>query len=452
VSAPKAPTRSPRRLSARVLLESTDARRAAALCAFALLLRIGFVLVVERRPAFPSGSFVSAAMAQQLAASGLFSDAFFYHHTAELLASGHGFASNAGVPTAQWPPLFPLLLSLVYRITGPEPLAGELMNALLGGLTVPLLYVLALRTFGRLEATIAAGFLAVFPGQILWPDVLLSETLYTLLLVSFFVLVALLPRRPWSVAVLGVAVGLATLTRGEAVLLVPAVMAVWWHDLPRARLLVWTAALVAVAGLTVAPWTIRNAIAMDAFVPLSTNASITLWSGHNPDANGAQVYAPRSLLREVQGRGKEREIGESELLRRKAFEFMGSHPGRELELIPLKLLNLNRGDSWALEWVNAGRPGSRPIGADLTTPVRVIADSAYFGLLAATILALILLGRGLWQQRVVRGVLVLFAGALVTYGFVYYGNYRYRASLEPLMMLVSAPLLARLWRLRGDRL
>ncbi|MFL5867631.1 MAG: hypothetical protein ACJ766_11105, partial [Thermoleophilaceae bacterium] len=82
-------------------------------------------------------------------------------------------------------------------------------------------------------------------------------------------------------------------------------------------------------------------------------------------------------------------------------------------------------------------------------PVRVVADSAYFGLLAATILSLLLLGRELWRQRVVRGVLVLFAGALVMYGFVYYGNYRYRAPLEPLMLLVSAPLLARLWRLRG---
>jgi hypothetical protein len=38
------------------------------------------------------------------------------------------------------------------------------------------------------------------------------------------------------------------------------------------------------------PWTIRNAVVMDAFVPVATNASETLWSGHNPDATGAQVY------------------------------------------------------------------------------------------------------------------------------------------------------------------
>jgi 4-amino-4-deoxy-L-arabinose transferase-like glycosyltransferase len=429
---------------------SRDVRRAAVLFGLALLARVAFVLLVERRPELPSASFVSQAAAGRLAASGLFNDAFFYHHTAGLLASGHGFESNPGVPTAQWPPLFPFLLSLVYRVTGPEPVAGELMNALLGALTVSMVYLLGLRTFGRLEATVAAGLLAIFPGQILWADVLLSETLYALLLVGFFALAASLPRRPWSVLVLGVAVGLAILTRGEGILLLPATIAIWWRELPRARLLAWSAALVAVAALTVMPWPIRNAVAMDAFVPLSTNASITLWSGHNPDANGAQVYAPPSLLRQVHGTGKEREIGESRLLRREAFDYMTSHPGRELELVPLKLLNLNRGDSWALEWVNAGGPGERPFGSEIATPVRVVADSAYFGLLAATIMALVVLGRELWRQPLVRGVLVLFAGALVMYGFVYYGNYRYRAPLEPLMMLVCAPLLARLWRLRGD--
>ncbi|MFL5866232.1 MAG: glycosyltransferase family 39 protein [Thermoleophilaceae bacterium] len=424
-------------------------RRAAWLFALALGLRVAFVLLVERHPALPSESFISQSVARQLASAGLFSDAFFYHHTATLLARGYGFASNPGVPTAQWPPLFPFLLSLVYRVTGPHPVAGELMNAFFGALTVPLLYLLGLRAFGRLEATIAALLLAIFPGQLLWPDVLLSETLYAFLLVGFFALVTILPRRTWSVLVLGLAIGLVTLARGEGILLIPAVIAIWWRELPRVRLLAASAALAAVAALTVAPWTIRNAIAMDAFVPISTNASITLWSGHNPSAKGAQTYAPPSLLRRVHGTGKEREIGESRLLRREALRYMRTHPGRELVLIPLKLLDLNRGDSWALEWVNAGNPSERPFGSELTVPVRVVADSAYFGLLAATILSLLLLGRELWRQRVVRGVLVLFAGALVMYGFVYYGNYRYRAPLEPLMLLVSAPLLARLWRLRG---
>jgi 4-amino-4-deoxy-L-arabinose transferase-like glycosyltransferase len=436
---------------AREALLSSDLRRAAVLGGLALVLRVGFVLIVQH-PALPSGGLLSDAVAQDLIDRGLFNDAFFYHRTADLLAGGYGFASNPGVPTAQWPPVFPFLLSLIYRVTGPDPLAGQLFNAVVGALTVMLLYLLARRLFDRLTATIAAGFLAILPGSILWTGALLSETLYAFVLVGVFALVAWLPRRPWAVAVLGAAIGVAILTRGEAVLLIPAVLAVWWPELPRRRWLASGLALVAVALLVVVPWSVRNTLALDTFVPLSTNASTTLWSGHNPDATGAQIYAPESLLREVPRSGVAREVEESRLLRREALEYMVSHPWRELELIPLKLFNLNRGDSWALEWVNAGTPGERAFGTETATPIRVSADFGYYTLLLATLGSLAILGRELWRNRVLRGVLVLFAGALFMYGFVYYGNYRYRAALEPLMILVAAPLVARLWRLRSEGL
>jgi hypothetical protein len=35
---------------------------------------------------------------------------------------------------------------------------------------------------------------------------------------------------------------------------------------------------------------------------------------------------------------------------------------------------------------------------------------------------------------------------LVLYGFVYYGNYRYRLPYEPLMMVVAALVVDRGWR------
>ena len=69
----------------------------------------------------------------------------------------------------------------------------------------------------------------------------------------------------------------------------------------------------------------------------------------------------------------------------------------------------------------------------------------WFVLLAVTIAAVAVLRRELWRRRATRGTLALFVVALVAYGFVYYGNYRYRAPLEPLMLLVCAPLLVRGW-------
>ncbi|MFL5866233.1 MAG: ArnT family glycosyltransferase [Thermoleophilaceae bacterium] len=408
-------------------MTSRDARLVGLFTLVALALRLGFVLAVRRH------SFV-------------LNDSFFYGLTAKSLAEGKGFEFVPGYPTAHWPPGYPFVLSLLYRVFGSSEKAGEILNAFIGALTVPLLYELARRAFGRREALVAAGFLAVFPGQILWADVLVAETFYTFMLVGFLLLLAVLPPRLWGWLLLGAGIGAITLTRGEGLLLIPVVIAVWWPGLPRKALLARAAAVVAAALLVLAPWTIRNAIVMDAFIPLATNSSTTLWSGHNPTANGGQSYAGHELTKQITG--KQPEVEEARILRKAAFKFMRTHPKRELELIPLKLLNLNRGDSWAMEWVNAGKPGRRPFGKELGTPVRVVADVGYYGLLALTLAALVLFWRALWRRPITRGVLTLFAGSLVMYGFVYYGNYRYRVPLEPLMMLVAAPLLVRAWDLR----
>lgn len=47
------------------------------------------------------------------------------------------------------------------------------------------------------------------------------------------------------------------------------------------------------------------------------------------------------------------------------------------------------------------------------------------------------------------GVLAYLAVCLVNYGFVYYGAFRYRTPMEPLMLLVAVPLLVALWSQRG---
>lgn len=43
-----------------------------------------------------------------------------------------------------------------------------------------------------------------------------------------------------------------------------------------------------------------------------------------------------------------------------------------------------------------------------------------------------------------------FCTALFLYGFMYYGNYRYRLPFEPLMIVVASVLVTRLWQHRRD--
>ena len=119
---------------------------------------------------------------------------------------------------------------------GASPGNAEVFNAFLGAATVPLLYLVALRSFGRPAAKLAGVLLALMPGQILVAEGILAETLYAFVLVGFFALLVTLPDRRWAAALLGAAVGVAALTRGEGLLLLVVPIAVWWGSLPRREL------------------------------------------------------------------------------------------------------------------------------------------------------------------------------------------------------------------------
>jgi 4-amino-4-deoxy-L-arabinose transferase-like glycosyltransferase len=401
---------------------SVDGRLALGIGLVALALRLAFVLAYGRTQTL------------NLGVSGVgfpFSDTFFYSWVGSALSMGDGF-TFLGHTTAHWPPGYPFLLAGVYKLFGADTGNALVANAVLGGLTVPLAYLIGLRALGRPAAVFAAVALAVMPGQILIADVALAETFYTFELLGFVALALTLERRPRTFVVLGIVAGLAALTRGEGFLFPLMVLGLWaargamrraWRD---------TAIVAVVMVLTVAPWTIRNAIAVHGFVPVATNASATLWSGHNPRANGGPVYHSPAELAAL---GKLSEVDASARVRDDALHWAVHHPLRELELIPLKLKALAQGDSEVVwTWIDA--TGAEPLGGTERAIVTRAADAASYALIGALLLTVVVFGRSLWRAPAMRAMLLFLAAAIPLYGFVYYGNVRYRIPLEPFMLLV----------------
>src|SRR4051794_32460128 len=306
-----------------------DLRWALGLAALALALRLAFVLTYGRTVTYAPG------------ASFAFNDTFFYSWTGAAIAQGDGF-TFLGHQTAHWPPGYSYLLAAVYKLFGADTANALIANAVLGALTVPLVYLIGLRAGGRAVAIVAATVFALFPGQILVADVALSETLYTFELVAFIALVLILPRNVKTLVGLGIFAGLSALTRGEGLLFPLILLAAAWEPGARKRALRQAAIVVLAMVLTIAPWTIRNSSVAHGFVPVGTNASATLWSGHNPRADGGPVYQTPAELARL---SKLSEADSAAEQRRQAIDWATHHPGRELELIPLKLRALARGDS-----------------------------------------------------------------------------------------------------------
>lgn len=205
-------------------------------------------------------------------------DALFYHFEALVLAHGRGFISVdyalLGVtrPSAAHPPLYPLMLAGLAKLGGTGQEAQRLMGSAFGAGTIVAVGLMGRRLAGARVGLVAAGIAAVYPMLITADGALLSETLYGLLvalslLSGYRLMDAPGGRRAVS---LGVLLGLTILTRGEAVLLVPLLLApiVRRPRGGRAALIACCAAVVVIA-----PWTVRNWIVFDQFVPISTNSA-----------------------------------------------------------------------------------------------------------------------------------------------------------------------------------
>lgn len=243
-------------------------------------------------------------------------DAADFSGTGLSIAQGRGYPQSnrapAKGPSAYRPPAYPAFLAAVYAIAGEEasPVA-RLVQAFLGAAAAGLIGLIATKLWDRRVGTIALAIAAVAPPLVVLSTAPVSEGLFVPLVLAA-VAAALEARcspRPlrWAIAA-GVLVGLAELTRtNAAVLLVPLGLAVWTRR-PRWRLGALRApvVLVVAAVLTVAPWTVRNALVLHAFVPVSTEVGYTLAGTYN-QASRADEHWP-AVWKEAE-HGASREYG-----------------------------------------------------------------------------------------------------------------------------------------------
>ncbi len=214
---------------------------------------------------------------------GRFDDSVFYHNTGRLLAHGLGYVNPyGGGPTAQRMPGYPLALALVYKLGGWHMVLAQALNIVFAAITVVLVYLVGLRIFDRRAAYIGALVLALFPGQIYFSALLYAETMFAML----FTLVLLLTIawssqrsgvRWWQALLLGVLIGASALVRDEGVVLLFVLVTFWALTMRPWRSTARNAALAAfTVALALAPWTMRNAVQLHAFVPLRENAGGTV--------------------------------------------------------------------------------------------------------------------------------------------------------------------------------
>jgi hypothetical protein len=269
-------------------------------------------------------------------------DAQAYAAIARNLDEGNGFTVGSGAtqPSSNYSPGLPLVVAGLYAVTGGvhERLARVVL-AVIGALSVLFAYAIGRRlgrALQRLEASEVAGVpapdlplesyssyrtvnspivwpalvgalvVAVYPALLEYQGMLMSEPLAAALLSggvlaglwtwdggwvrwllpgALFGALAMVRPEYLGVAVLVVVVIAARGVRGD-----------WRSSLLRA------AVFLGAALVLIAPWTIRNAVALDRFVPISTGGGQVLYAGTylpsdgDPEKVGAEVIRANPQL------------------------------------------------------------------------------------------------------------------------------------------------------------
>jgi len=216
-------------------------------------------------------------------------DAAYYHWQAIDLARGLGFLDPAMyeqygrvTPSAGHPPAYLVYLAAVARFVGTSETTHRLASCLLGAGAVFAIGVLARRVFRRdASGWLAAAFAAVYAHLWINDEMHMSESMYVLTMT----LAIIAAYRFWdrrtlgSAALMGAALGLAVLSRAEAIALFP-IMVLPLALLMRDRRLLDRLKVATVAGLVgalvLAPWVVHNLTRFEHPVLLSNGAGSVL--------------------------------------------------------------------------------------------------------------------------------------------------------------------------------
>lgn len=327
------------------------------------------------------------------------------------------------------PPGYPLFLAPFLAAGGDLGLSLARWATILTSALAPVLaYRLALRLRAERAAALAAGALvAADPMMIYFGARLMSESLFTLLVLGFLYawLAAWESGRARAAALAGLLGGAAALTRGVILPFggVLALVALWRRrEQPR-----W-AALVAVCGLcwaaAMAPWTCRNWRVYHRFVPVSVQGGWNFYEGLTVDSDEVRHARAERMGEEARALGLDA-LAADDYFGAKARRWIRDNPGAFARLCAVKAARF---------WRLAPEP---PHG--LAT--RLAAGAFSLVLFAGALLGLraVAAAPGAW-------FVLAWVAHLNLLHAVFASNLRYRLPVEPVLAVLAGAGLARLAR------
>ncbi len=264
---------------------------------------------------------------------------------AQALAAGHGFCCvfrQPTGPTAWLAPVYPILLSCIFKMfgtfTAASFYAAALLNCVFSALACIPLYLVGKRVGGTLCGALVGWIWALFPSGIILPfewiwDTSLSALVAATLLWATTHMAESAKTRDASVY--GILWGFSLMVNPALGSLLPFFLG--WIAFRQTRLGRWKPKPLLLALLLTAtlclPWTVRNAVQFHKLIPLRSNFPFELWIGNNEiyDQHSREV----NRITRYEQVHRYQELGESAFLAekwQKTKTFLLEHPSLCLRL------------------------------------------------------------------------------------------------------------------------
>ncbi len=383
-------------------------------------------------------------------------DAALYNHIAYYIANYHCFCEYPNHPSISRPPLWPYILSIFYFLppqanpqqldTGVQVFYGRLFLCFIGSFTCVLVYLLARDLFGKRIALITGSIAAVYTGLFIYDGWLYTESLYTFSLTAFVYSLYRLQRtaqRRWIV-LSGLFLGFATLARSNGPILF-AMLFLWAIAIILAKVLPWLTVvksilvITIIAAIVITPWTYRNYLVSHSFVLVSLGEGDVLLGTYNDNVlrgtsgiwTSPRYITPRPDLPQVVLEGKDTAqytAEDDKIATNYTLHWIEMHWRDMPRLLTYHLVGM-----WTYTTENnlpfiefPGQLSSQVVGyMTLLMPIPIFL-LAISGLLVT------------WQHRKQQLLIVYSAIALtIVQNLVFYGIMRFRAPIEPLLVLLA---------------
>jgi hypothetical protein len=179
------------------------------------------------------------------------------------------------------PPGYPILIAIIYKISGNSDRALRLFQIASDAVAAVLIFLIAARLIPRGAAVLAALLAAVAPQLAFRSLLILPDSLTALPLVAAILLImkAVDEGNGRKTILAGGLMGISCWLRADSLLLPLFSCATLILLLPRGQWRRHALALIGGAVIVIAPITIRNALVFRSFVPVALGAGITLSEG-----------------------------------------------------------------------------------------------------------------------------------------------------------------------------